>query len=270
MSMGGVAIASLIFALLTLAVTTAVIVVATKQHSKSGSSPAPNPVTPTPGPPAPPTPAPPAPPVPNPPNPPPSPPPPDEPVTPPPAPPVEPPAPPPPTVSDPENFYMPAASFEFKGPGNGVKQQSYRIMPVGAFVPHHDVTYFMYDGRGADNYTQLNIKSGSGKDRANFQVMVFEGALNVDATQLYNAYPANKQVATLANPNATYRQATRDRNAYVALWNYQIPTTPGVLHTLALVAIFVPGEATNDTVVVTNTTLHIVSQSQPVKGLIKA
>jgi hypothetical protein len=170
-------------------------------------------------------------------------------------------------VSDPENFNLPKAHFEWQGPGNKVKQTGYHIMPVGTFVPHHPVTYFKYDGRGDNNYAQLDIQKGSKVDHADFEVWVFEGELNVDANTLYSALPSNKVAEMMFNTYA--HEATRDVNASIQLGNYEIRhTTPGVVHTVALVAILKPGIATDDMVHVDSTALHIVSQTAPQAGLV--
>lgn len=232
MTTSGVAVASLIFALLTMGMLTGLTIVSIQPEQSSPRKPVPPP-TPGPGPSPPPGPGPPPPPAPD-------------------------------TTLDPEHIYLPAAHFEFKGPGNKIKQLAYRIMPIGTFLPHHAITYFANDDYTlGTNYAKLDIQSGSGTDRAKFLLIVVEGVLKVD-NQLYSALPA--KVVFKQCSDCCY-QATRDQNASLSPTNTAIPSRPGVVHTVALVALFEPGNATDDTVKVDSYQTHIVSQTQPQDGL---
>lgn len=243
MTTSGVAVASLILALLTLGMLTGLTVLSF--HPKQSSPQKPIPPPPAPAPPSPPAPGPPAPPGPGP-----------------------PPAPSPDTTLDPEHIYLPAAHFELqkgKTPGNKLKQNAYWIMPIGTFQPHHTVTYFANDDSTlGTNYAKLDIQSGSGKDRAKFLLIVVEGVLKVDVNQLYSALP--ERVVLKQCAECCYK-ATRDQNASLSPKNTPISSTPGVVYTVALVALFEPGSATDDAVTVDSFETHIISQTQPQDGL---
>jgi len=130
-------------------------------------------------------------------------------------------------------------------------------MPIGLFFPGRSVTYFADSSNKTSNYAHMAVQSSS---PVSFQVIVFEGALDVDSNKLYTGIPANKVT--------NIYEGTRDGDSLVvSLSNVGITNKLNAWHSIAMVAIFNPGTIADDLIQVDSTAIQIVSQTAPREAL---
>jgi hypothetical protein len=126
-------------------------------------------------------------------------------------------------------------------------------MPIGLFFPSSPVTYFAESSDKTSNFAHMAVQKTA---PVSFQVIVFEGALDVDSNKLYTGIPANKVT--------NIYEGVRDGDAFVvSLANAGINNQPRAWHTVAMVAIFNPGTVPDNVIQVDSTAIHIVSQTAP-------
>lgn len=146
---------------------------------------------------------------------------------------------------DPTFSTIDKTSFKFKGPGNS-DAIVYYIVPLHNFTAVHKSMFLRPVDAWNPAFTLSIDKSGSGKDRCDFQVMLFDKPLR-GMNQLVNALPQKNAPSWLGNR----LEATRDKDAIIDVNKVKACLVPGRNYNLALVLTFHPDVATDDWVTYT-------------------
>lgn len=150
-----------------------------------------------------------------------------------------------PGTPDPTFSTIDQRSFKFKGPGKG-DAIMYYIVPLHNFTAVHKSMFLQSVDALNQAFTLSIDKFGSGVDRCDFQVMLFDKPLTT-MNQLVDALPQKNAPSWQGNR----LEATRDKDAIIDVSKVQACLVPGQNYNLALVLTFHPDVATNDWVTYT-------------------